>query len=410
METETPTLNITLVGRTGAGKSSLFNYLLKNQLPNLLKNQLPDQHGVTELPGLKLNITDTVGYTIEGGLRGCKAMGGSIEQVMQKLEKNPSMARVEKRCCGELTGPPHHPQFWCHNVVVVINAASNRVEELDKGLMKGLENANILYVVALTRAYGDVTAMKKVFKGIGLDEDSIFRVNSVSLDLPKAVDPAGQPVAVTIPTSGRDELMRGIRIKTWNSMRQQLPFYIIEKTCHSVDVWRDDTLSRLNSEWAQSWASKNVEEIVNKKIGQFQDTLPGVITKAIEEVQEYAVKLNKRVLNLEMAPTGNIDVCQSQEKVIAAIAAGAGVAGVFGGAGVLAEIGLIATGPVGWAAATALTVCATLCLVLQNIDKTVKANLEKGLNDAAKQMKEYMKKRVLQDLQREFGVHEVRGG
>ena len=192
-------INILVIGKTGAGKSSLCNYIFNETVfatgtgrpvtgwnDNFVSHAVAYEHYI-------LNVYDSVGIE-----------ANNLEKWKSRLddflmERAPSQDRP--------------PGEWLHAAIYVVNAASSRIEKTELDLVMALSSSGIPVQVVLTNcdkcAADDLSKLKKEVEKAGAGID-ITEVCSVSIRKRSgSTNSYGKEATLDTLVNGLDQRLKG---------------------------------------------------------------------------------------------------------------------------------------------------------------------------------------------------------
>ena len=133
--------NIAIIGRTGVGKSELFNYLFGMTLQEAGVGKPVTERGfhkqAFELKGVRGNLFDSWGLEV-----------GNHEEWQKELDRE-----LKQR------GTDRPPEEWFHTIIFCIDASSARIQAFEANIIRAFQAQKFNLIVVLTKS--DVTAARK---------------------------------------------------------------------------------------------------------------------------------------------------------------------------------------------------------------------------------------------------------
>jgi len=214
-------INIMIIGKTGAGKSSLCNYIF-NETVFATGTGRPvtgwadnfASHSV-EYDGYVLNVYDSVGIEANNLVE----WKSKLDQFLD--EKRPSSDKL--------------PSEWLHAAIYVINASSSRIEEAELELIKSLKGSGIPVQVVFTNVdkCSDVTieALKSTIKEAFRDKISLGN-NDCDIQISEVCSVSIRKRSGTTNAHGKEETLQILL----SSLDKELRRHIIKAFCDNLST------------------------------------------------------------------------------------------------------------------------------------------------------------------------------
>ena len=238
-------INILILGKSGAGKSSLLNYLWGIEKaetgigkPVTTKGKTGiHTHGAVRLNGHNVIISDS------WGLEADKAEEW-LKTVVPALEKHESSPDVED---------------WFHTVIYCIGASSARIEPFEtREVVSRLQKAGHTVIFVLTKAARaskeELSALRKI-----IGEDS--PANGGVIDI-ETSDGGKLRNGTVMRQHGKEELLEAVTMGLTTKLQRKLATRYLEKCRELCANWKSETLRRYDNEAGFFTRTSKVMELV----------------------------------------------------------------------------------------------------------------------------------------------------
>lgn len=239
-------INVLILGKSGAGKSSLLNYLWGIEKVSTGVGKPVTEKGKTgihvhdpvKLEGHDLVISDS------WGLEADKAEEW-LETVMPTLEKHESSPDVKD---------------WFHTVIYCIGASGARIEPFEtREVVSHLQKAGHTVIFALTKA-DRASEMELMTLRRTISEDC--PANGGIIDIETSMEMRRNGVAMQ--QRGKDELLLAITNGLSAKLQHKLATRYLDKCAEFCADWKTETLRRYDNEASFfTRTSKTMEKVAN---------------------------------------------------------------------------------------------------------------------------------------------------
>lgn len=277
--------NIVIVGRTGVGKSALFNYLFGEEIQRVGTGKPVTQRGFHrhqfELRGFFGNLFDSWG----------------LEHGKEKDWQHELEVELKQR---DISAPPEQ---WFHTVLFCIDATSERVQEFEASTIKALQGQKCNVIVVLTKS--DLASL-----------DTLRALRSTILDIVGAVPcvfvaSMGTQLSIGMTEAfGIKELVDQILLSFANSVASRVPARCYWRIERHIDEWQNcaHAYIRTHSAWYnENRIAQNIDDsykiLVNDIIGE-----DGIYNKMLHEDIEKMVGIRLSIEGLFSHTAGNSQI------------------------------------------------------------------------------------------------------
>ncbi|MBW4454216.1 MAG: 50S ribosome-binding GTPase [Nostoc indistinguendum CM1-VF10] len=284
--------NVVIIGRTGAGKSALINYLYgdtiaKSGVGNPITEKGFHRHNLT-WRSIPVNIYDSWGLEV------------GQAQDWRKMLDNELKKHGTDRPVNE----------WFHTVFYCINAASARIEPFEFKIIQDLITDKYRVIVVLTRAelmsQDDLSTLKNCILQGASSEIPIIEVCSISQKMRFG----------ETETFGKNKLENESLRGFWNAITVRLPERCENVLHEEVDKWREEQIQYLDSTEKDFWNRFRIPEIrgtIEKNYNQFlyklKDTRYEIVVGEVKKIVNYYRQLTEI---LEYPPPEDLPVFTSE--------------------------------------------------------------------------------------------------
>ncbi len=264
--------NFLVLGRTGAGKSSLLNCLLGDRRFNTGTGKPVTTKGIHEsegtLDGIKVRVFDSWGLE-----------AGAVEEWHRML-----------RDAQEKHDLTHKIEDWFHAVVYCVHAGGHRAEDVDIDIIRSLLADDFYVVVSLTQSDLCSEADANVLRNaLCKDCEKLLPRNVIETCA------GGSTRAGKSEPFGIQELKRAILENYKKTIQAQLPTRCIYLARQKVETFRHETGEWIDSrEWKYDENENN--RPLKQKCDEFANTFlntqfPGIIREEIISCSQYGRNL-----------------------------------------------------------------------------------------------------------------------
>lgn len=242
-------INVLILGKSGAGKSSLLNYLwgiekAKTGIGKPVTEKGPT--GIHTYDPVKLNGHDVV-ISDSWGLEADKA-DEWLKTVMPALEKHEASPNVED---------------WFHTVIYCIGASSARIEPFEtREVVSRLQTAGHTVIFALTKAgrasKEELAALRKT-----IGEDIPTNGGIIEIETSRETRRNG----TVMQQHGKEKLLEAITKGLTVKLQRKLALGYIEKCREYCAEWKAETLRRYDKEAGFFTRTSKTMEIVKRDAG-----------------------------------------------------------------------------------------------------------------------------------------------
>lgn len=261
--------NVLIIGKSGAGKSSLLNYLFDSKIqetgvgaPVTAKGIFPHEYHLDE--STVVNVYDT------WGLEADKA-----EEWKELVSKE-----IESHEAGSL-------KDWFHTIIYCINANTDRIEDFEIDFISSLLHEGNNLVVVLTHC--DIGRTKNTIEGIkrALREKAVLSENILEVSNEEKKLIGGK----STKRFGREEVWERIKKSLWDKIVEKYPkrlrneamrmlavtklkcFELTDKSIKLGKIRSDKNYQKLNEECNALLTAyeKNVNELYQKNLTEAVD-------------------------------------------------------------------------------------------------------------------------------------------
>lgn len=265
--------NVVIIGRTGAGKSSLINYIYDQNIadtgvgkPVTVKF---DEHSFT-WKGIPINIYDSWGLEVDKASEWRKMLNDELKE----------------------HGTDHPVSEWFHTVFYCINAATARIEPFEFKIIQDLITDKYRVIVVLTKAESmstdDLSTLNNCIREEVSSEIPIIEVCSIIKETRTG----------KTKTFGRNELQEETLRGFWNGITVRLPDrceYVLHK---EIDNWREEQIKILNSTegdlfhmFKRSEIKGTIENNYNDVFNKLKDTRYKIVVGEVKKIVNYYKQL-----------------------------------------------------------------------------------------------------------------------
>lgn len=283
--------NVLIMGKTGAGKSSLLNYICDTDLAKTGAGKPVTGEGIYEynvrINGQEVRIFDSWGIE-----------AGKVDRWKHLIDNSLHEHGVQKSM-----------EDWFHSVIYCIQAGGSRVEDIDAEIIKKFLGEGYLLTVVLTKADQMEDNEKALMK------QSIL--NEIKSTLPPSRKEASINIIATcaenkrtrsgeIHSFGKDAVQKSI-LEGWKStVIDRIPKHVVSRLIGCVDDWEDDEKKKLlNSEI--SGVTERNEAIYNEIKADAEDFSKNYIPGLCKEIMSDAVESCQKA-DASIRKTFNIDL------------------------------------------------------------------------------------------------------
>lgn len=237
-------INVLILGKSGAGKSSLLNYLWGiDRAETGIGKPVTEkgQTGIHTHDPVKLNGHDIV-ISDSWGLEADKA-DEWLKTVMPALEKHEASPNVED---------------WFHTVIYCIGASGARIEPFEtREVVSRLQKAGHTVIFALTKAdrasKEELAALRKT-----IGEDSPVNGGIIEIETSRETLRNG----TVMQQHGKEELLEAIAKGLTVKLQRKLALRYMEKCREYCAYWKAEALQRYDNEAGLFTRTSKVMEIV----------------------------------------------------------------------------------------------------------------------------------------------------
>lgn len=260
--------NVLIIGKSGAGKSSLLNYLFDRKLeetgvgkPVTEKGIFPHEYFLDS--EMKIVVYDT------WGLEADKADEWK-ELVRTEIEKHDALSIKD----------------WFHTIIYCLNANSDRIEPFETEFISDLIKTGNNVVVVLThsdlgRTKRTITGIKKALKEEGVGEDNIIEVSNESKKLIGGI---------CTSRFGKEEVWEKIKQGLWKKIVEKLPKDLKRDAIESIEKAKTECYGLVDKQ------IKLATFHSNKKFNKLNEECNNVLNSCIDSIHEmYVDKVKEAV-------------------------------------------------------------------------------------------------------------------
>lgn len=269
--------NVLIIGKSGAGKSSLLNYLFDKKLENTGVGAPVTEKGIFpheyELDAnTKVNVYDT------WGLEADKA------DEWQDLVRN----EIRKHDASTI-------KDWFHTIIYCLNANSDRIEEFETDFISMLLNEGNNVTVVLThcdlgKTKNTITGIKRALNEKGVASDNIIEVSNEAKKLI-----GGKQTE----RFGKEAVWIKIKKGLWDKIVEKLPKDLRRQALESIeDVQKEcNALVDKTIKLRNIHSNKNYEELnekCNELLGNLRESIIRNYNDKISEACDFYIKIYNR--------------------------------------------------------------------------------------------------------------------
>ena len=272
--------NILIIGKSGAGKSSLLNYLFNDNKVETGAGRPVTQEGIfTE----KLEVDDDfiINVSDTWGLEADKA----------EAWQNLIMTEIQKHDCENISD-------WFHTIIYCLSAKSARVEEFEKKIIKELVDSGNKIIILLT--HSDVNNVEKSIEEmskaltkeeIGVKDVDIIKVCSVGKKLLGGRE---------TKAFGREEIVNKIKMNLWDNICNKLPKLLNSYTEITLNNWYYNCCNIIDEDinWHNSHSNKKLRQLSIDFENSFKIAIKDIelnLKCKVSEAYSYFVKFSKKL-------------------------------------------------------------------------------------------------------------------
>ncbi len=273
-------INIILLGKTGAGKSSFCNYIFEEKRfktgtgkPITQSDEHFQSHQIS-YNTLNLNLIDTVGIETDNFTK----LRRSLQTFIDKRNGNPFSI----------------PKEWVHGVFYLINAASARLEEQEIALLHSLKQQQIPIHIILTNVDTAGRAKIEALKTYILKENIVHSPQYIN-----------EVCSVSIRTragistqTGKNEVLKSFLHSLGTRLKRLIIYYYLINTFHLIQITKDRVVQYIKK--ADLGAIKLVKSAMNDQLDEITAPLEELYQQEqLEIYSQYATEIDQFLNALE---------------------------------------------------------------------------------------------------------------
>ena len=267
--------NIVTLGKTGAGKSSLLNYLF----------------GTTFKSGVGRPVTGADLYEKDGEINGQKirvydSWGIEADKV------NEWEALLFKKAAEH--GAEKDPSEWFHAVIYCIQAGGGRIENIDTRIISHFVKQGYRVVVALTKidqiSEDDEATMKKTIdEEVSIVSGKSGKIKIISVCAEKKKTRMGE----TVP-QGREELIEAIMEGWIDAIKERLPSSIVALLEKRLEDYEQKLESHIDAQKISGRPEGN-DALVNECRRKIDERMKDLLESDIIDVTNILIERCKKI-------------------------------------------------------------------------------------------------------------------
>jgi GTPase SAR1 family protein len=273
-ELEKIVYNVVIIGRTGAGKSALINYLYGDNIAQAGVGEPVTKRGFHKYnltwKSIPVNIYDSWGLEV-----------GQAQEWRKILDDE-----LKKH------GTDRPVSEWFHTVFYCINASSARIEPFEFKIFQDLITDKYRVIVVLTRAElmseDDLSTLKNCIQGGVSSRIPIIEVCSIAQKMRFG----------ETETFGRKKLENETLRGFWNGITVRLPERCENVLHKEIDKWREEQIQILNSTqgdffhmFKKSEIKGTIENNSNVFLNKLKDTRYEIVVGEVKKIVNYYKQL-----------------------------------------------------------------------------------------------------------------------
>ncbi len=273
--TEDIRCNIVTMGKTGAGKSSLLNYLFGSNFETGVGKPVTGEGLYKfdgEINGQKIRVYDSWGIEAD-----------KVDRWKQILFEQ----AVEH-------GAAKNPEDWFHAVIYCVQAGGARVESIDTWIISYFVKQGYRVVVALTKidqiSEEEEDVMKKTIEEeVKKMSGKAGRIKVISVTSVEKKTRAGE-----VKPIGRDELIEAV-MKGWiEALKDRLPYTIVAHLVKRLDEYGKDLISYVSDQHVSGRPEGN-DELVSSCKNKINARMEKLLEEDIKEVAGLLVEQSRKI-------------------------------------------------------------------------------------------------------------------
>lgn len=290
--------NISIIGKSGVGKSSLLNYLFNDYNKAVTGTGKPQtQRGfhISEgvIDGKKVNIYDSWGLE-----------AGKEEMWLKDFKKFQHKKQNEKNV-----------KEWLHAVIFCISAEGKRIEDFELRILKEIKKEKLKPLLVITKA--DSRGAEKFARNVQA-EAGLEPVLVTSVEKSKGFG----DLKITVKPSGKDILMEKIRQNTGESMKERVNFLLHSKISTArarlYNKLEKTLITHLDKRAILGLVSKKdiseIQEILNRTIQSRNKSISNEVTNIANQAKVFYKETISEILNPHLAENFQMQVENEGEK------------------------------------------------------------------------------------------------